>query len=85
MFYKKSAVNEALTCSVCLQILDDPRTLPCGASTCNKCILAQVQSNNESVYDCNICQEKHKPLTENGFPPSLNLAKLINQVVHDYF
>jgi hypothetical protein len=81
MFYKESDIYEALACVVCHQTLDDPRTLPCAASACNKCIQELIKSNNESAFDCSVCKDKHKPLSEKGFPSNSNLLKLVQSRV----
>jgi hypothetical protein len=85
MFFKESDVNGVLTCVACLQILDDPRMLPCAASACNKCIQAKIQSSNKNLFDCTSCQDTHKPLTEKGFPLNIHLAKLENTKAEEVY
>ncbi|XP_060788939.1 zinc-binding protein A33-like [Neoarius graeffei] len=48
--------EEQLQCSICLEVLTDPVTTPCGHSFCNNCI---TQSWNKSQhYCCPLCKEK---------------------------
>ena len=53
------AVNSLLECSVCLQVLQDPRNLPCGHTFCLQCI-------EKTCYRfCALCKRKWS-LPENG-------------------
>ncbi|XP_060788771.1 E3 ubiquitin-protein ligase TRIM39-like [Neoarius graeffei] len=48
--------EEQLECSICLEVLTDPVTTPCGHSFCKSCI---TQSWNKSQhYYCPFCKEK---------------------------
>jgi hypothetical protein len=75
MFYKKEEVDSALTCSVCSRIFHDPRNLPCGETACHGCIQSSSDANNE--FKCHFCEEKHKPDSEKGFPPSQACLKMM--------
>ena len=46
------AVNSLLECSICLQVFQDPRMLPCGHTFCLQCI----QRNNNRL--CALCKSK---------------------------
>ena len=46
------AVNSLLECSVCLQVFQDPRNLPCGHTFCLRCI------QNISNRLCSLCKRK---------------------------
>ena len=46
------AVNSLLECSICLQVFQDPRNLPCGHTFCLRCI---QQTNNRL---CSLCKRK---------------------------
>jgi hypothetical protein len=77
MFYKKEDVDSVLVCSLCSEILRDPRILPCGESACHECI--QVRSDaNSKLSHCPNCQKSHTPSSKkNGFVPNLALVKLV--------
>ena len=53
------AVNSLLECSVCLQVFQDPRNLPCGHTFCLRCI------QNISNRLCSLCKREWS-LPENG-------------------
>ena len=54
------AVNSLLECSVCLQVFQDPRNLPCGHTFCLRCI----QSINNRL--CSLCKREWN-LPANGW------------------
>ena len=54
------AVNSLLECSICLQILQDPRNLPCGHTFCLQCI---KKTNNRL---CSLCKREWS-LPANGW------------------
>ena len=53
------AVNSLLECSICLQVFQDPRNLPCGHTFCLRCI----QKTNNRL--CSLCK-KEWSLPANG-------------------
>ena len=54
------AVNSQLECSVCLQVFQDPRNLPCGHTFCLRCI------QNISNRLCSLCKREWS-LPANGW------------------
>ena len=54
------AVNSLLECSVCLQVFQDPRNLPCGHTFCLRCI------QNISSRLCSLCKREWS-LPANGW------------------
>ena len=47
-----AVVNPLLECSICLQVFQDPRILPCGHTFCLRC----VQSTNNQL--CSLCKSE---------------------------
>ncbi|CAL8349801.1 unnamed protein product [Lota lota] len=57
------AEEETFVCSVCLETMKDPATLPCGHSYCLRCIQGHWdrENNNNSSYSCPQCRQVFNP------------------------
>ena len=54
--------EETFLCSVCLDTLKDPATLPCGHSYCLDCIKSHWdKKDNEGQYSCPQCRQVFNP------------------------
>lgn len=55
--------QELFDCSICLQLLEDPVTIPCGHSYCIKCINTfwDKTNNRGRTYSCPQCREPFCP------------------------
>uniref|UniRef100_A0A1X7SRN7 RING-type domain-containing protein n=1 Tax=Amphimedon queenslandica TaxID=400682 RepID=A0A1X7SRN7_AMPQE len=66
--------GHSLKCSVCLELYNDPRVLPCLHTFCLKCITGF--SNKNSSLTCPECRAKHEPLPVSGTNYPVNLSIL---------
>ncbi|XP_023252480.1 tripartite motif-containing protein 16-like [Seriola lalandi dorsalis] len=54
--------QESISCSVCLDLLKDPVTIPCGHSYCISCIKSFWNRNDEKkIYSCPQCRQTFRP------------------------
>uniref|UniRef100_A0A8C4T7N7 RING-type domain-containing protein n=1 Tax=Erpetoichthys calabaricus TaxID=27687 RepID=A0A8C4T7N7_ERPCA len=68
-----SGLQDELTCSVCLDTLTDPVTIPCGHSFCLKCLMDCWDQSQ--VYSCPRCRHTFMLM------PELNRDTLLNEVI----
>ncbi len=59
---------EMVTCSVCMEVMNDPRALPCLHTFCYSCLDSILKGSagggkanpGATKISCPLCQEKHK-------------------------
>ncbi|XP_063071900.1 E3 ubiquitin-protein ligase TRIM47-like [Engraulis encrasicolus] len=75
----EAALHDLYQCPVCLDILKDPVTIPCGHSYCHNCISGcWNQTAQTGVYSCPQCRETFSPRP--ALKKSTVLAELIAQM-----
>ena len=87
IYYSGKELNSLLICKICNQKIHDPRSLPCGHSFCNQCIISEAVT--ESAYfnifnsvptktlKCNFCDKKHV-LPAQDFPVNHILNEILS-------
>ncbi|XP_067237251.1 E3 ubiquitin/ISG15 ligase TRIM25-like isoform X2 [Chanodichthys erythropterus] len=56
-----SVDQDEFNCSVCLDLLKDPVTIPCGHSYCMSCITDYWNQEDQRIYRCPLCKQTYTP------------------------
>ncbi|XP_063751075.1 tripartite motif-containing protein 16-like [Eleginops maclovinus] len=79
MAQQVSLGREKLSCLICLDILKDPVTIPCGHSYCMSCIKdCWGKDNEDKTYSCPQCRHSFKPRP--ALEKSTVLAELLEEL-----
>lgn len=65
-------------CSICLELLEDPRTLPCGHWFCGPtkdCLAGQTFTTGD--IECAICRKVHKNIVVRDLPPNYSIRSIL--------
>ena len=66
------SLEDSLTCSICLELFDDPRLLPCSHTFCHKCLRA-----SRSILTCALCRSHF-------IEPSLPINRIVLTLVEQH-
>lgn len=70
-------LEDTLTCSVCQEIFEDPRQLPCGHSMCLSCLENLMDHSADVPFRCPNCRRHFGPFI--GISKSFTLTSIAEE------
>nr|AAT81167.1 TRIM5-alpha [Chlorocebus aethiops] len=73
-------VKEEVTCPICLELLTEPLSLPCGHSFCQACITANHKESmlyKEEERSCPVCRISYQP---ENIQPNRHVANIVEKL-----
>ncbi|KAF6018612.1 hypothetical protein EB796_023101 [Bugula neritina] len=82
----KEESKDCVTCPICMEIFDDPRTLQCSHTFCFHCLIELRGSHDSSEYKlCPTCRrDSVPPLNQIERLPKNDFALSLASLIHDY-
>jgi len=82
----KEESKDCVTCPICMEIFDDPRTLQCSHTFCFHCLIELRGSHDSSEYKlCPTCRRNSvPPLNQIERLPKNEFALSLASLIHDY-
>ncbi|WAR17635.1 TRIM3-like protein, partial [Mya arenaria] len=81
-------VEEIITCSICMEIFNSPRVLPCQHTFCEHCLSSFIKNeveskkSNKKIVSCPLCRTvtviKKAPYDGTAFPKNLTVVALMD-------
>lgn len=75
-------LEEELSCPICLDMYDDPVSLPCQHNFCRRCLKANVSviGNQLKRFQCPSCREYHSATAIETLPRNFALQNIITKI-----
>uniref|UniRef100_A0A8C1TV42 Tripartite motif-containing protein 16-like n=1 Tax=Cyprinus carpio TaxID=7962 RepID=A0A8C1TV42_CYPCA len=74
-----SVDQDQFNCSVCLDLLKEPVTIPCGHNYCKKCITdVWDQDDQKGIYRCPLCKQSFTPRP--GLGKNMVIAEMVEKL-----
>uniref|UniRef100_A0A8C2BXR2 RING-type domain-containing protein n=1 Tax=Cyprinus carpio TaxID=7962 RepID=A0A8C2BXR2_CYPCA len=71
--------QDQFNCSVCLDLLKEPVTIPCGHNYCKKCITdVWDQDDQKGIYRCPLCKQSFTPRP--GLGKNMVIAEMVEKL-----
>ncbi|XP_067421829.1 RING finger protein 112-like isoform X1 [Emydura macquarii macquarii] len=70
-------LREDITCSICLDVLDDPISIECGHNFCRGCLSAHWSEISARGYQCPECRA---PCSRNKMTPDTRIKSLVENI-----
>ncbi|XP_065445106.1 E3 ubiquitin-protein ligase TRIM4-like isoform X3 [Chrysemys picta bellii] len=70
-------LREDVTCSICLDVLDDPVSIECSHNFCQGCLVAHWHRVSAQGYQCPECRT---PCSRDRMTPDMRLRALVKKI-----
>ncbi|XP_034630634.1 E3 ubiquitin-protein ligase TRIM4-like [Trachemys scripta elegans] len=70
-------LRENVTCSICLDVLDDPVSIECSHNFCQGCLVAHWRGVSAQGYQCPECRT---PCSRDRMTPDTRLRALVKKI-----
>lgn len=70
--------EDQFTCSICLDVFNNPVSTPCGHSFCQACISSYWDGGGNKVYQCPLCKESFRKR------PELHINRTLKEITEQF-